>query len=100
LLLSHGVSGCPNKFMDAMMIDFGIMGTPKGFTVYVGETAGLTLASAVTEQGLPGRSHDILVYFLPVEVFLLSLSGVIVQVILNVLTDFFSRFVDPKVALA
>ena len=29
----------PNKCMDAMMIDFGIMGTPKGFTVYV-ETAG------------------------------------------------------------
>ncbi|VFU11743.1 Sulfite reductase, assimilatory-type [anaerobic digester metagenome] len=35
------VSGCPNKCMDAMMIDFGIMGTPKGFTVYVGGNGGL-----------------------------------------------------------
>ncbi len=35
------VSGCPNKCMDAMMIDFGIMGTPKGFTIYVGGNGGL-----------------------------------------------------------
>jgi len=35
------VSGCPNKCMDALMIDFGIMGTPKGFTVYVGGNGGL-----------------------------------------------------------
>lgn len=35
------VSGCPNKCMDAMVIDFGIMGTPKGFTVYVGGNGGL-----------------------------------------------------------
>jgi len=35
------VSGCPNKCMDAMVIDFGVVGTPKGFTVYVGGNGGL-----------------------------------------------------------
>ncbi|MCL6638106.1 MAG: NAD(P)/FAD-dependent oxidoreductase [Firmicutes bacterium] len=35
------VSGCPNKCMDALMIDFGVMGTPKGFTVYVGGNGGV-----------------------------------------------------------
>lgn len=34
------VSGCPNKCMDSMVIDFGIMGTPKGFTIYVGGNGG------------------------------------------------------------
>ncbi|MCL6561317.1 MAG: NAD(P)/FAD-dependent oxidoreductase [Firmicutes bacterium] len=36
------VSGCPNKCMDAMVIDFGVMGTPKGFTIYVGGNGGIT----------------------------------------------------------
>ena len=35
------VSGCPNKCMDALMIDFGVMGAPKGFTVYVGGNGGV-----------------------------------------------------------
>ena len=36
------VSGCPNKCMDAAVIDFGVMGTSKGFTVYVGGNGGVT----------------------------------------------------------
>jgi NAD(P)H-nitrite reductase large subunit len=35
------VSGCPNKCMDALMIDFGVMGAPKGFTIYVGGNGGV-----------------------------------------------------------
>ena len=35
------VSGCPNKCMDSMVIDFGVVGMPKGFTVYVGGNGGL-----------------------------------------------------------
>lgn len=35
------VSGCPNKCMDTMLIDFGVMGTPKGFTLFVGGNGGM-----------------------------------------------------------
>ncbi|TEB15641.1 Nitrite reductase (NAD(P)H) [Pelotomaculum sp. FP] len=35
------VSGCPNKCMDSMVIDFGVVGMPKGFTIYVGGNGGL-----------------------------------------------------------
>lgn len=35
------VSGCPNKCMDSAVIDFGAMGTPKGFTIYVGGNGGV-----------------------------------------------------------
>jgi len=34
------VSGCGNKCTDAMTIDVGIMGTSKGFTLYVGGNGG------------------------------------------------------------
>lgn len=36
------VSGCPNKCMDSSVIDFGIMGTAKGFTIYVGGNGGVS----------------------------------------------------------
>jgi NAD(P)H-nitrite reductase large subunit len=35
-----GISGCPNQCMDSMMIDFGAIGMPKGFKIYVGGNGG------------------------------------------------------------
>jgi len=35
-----GISGCPNQCMDSMMIDFGAVGMPKGFRVFVGGNGG------------------------------------------------------------
>ncbi|MTI86101.1 MAG: NAD(P)/FAD-dependent oxidoreductase [Firmicutes bacterium] len=35
-----GISGCPNMCMDSMMIDFGAVGMPKGFKVFVGGNGG------------------------------------------------------------
>jgi len=36
------ISGCPNKCTDTMVNDIGVMGTAKGFTVYVGGNGGIT----------------------------------------------------------
>ncbi|SJZ57917.1 nitrite/sulfite reductase domain-containing protein [Selenihalanaerobacter shriftii] len=36
-----GVSGCPNKCMDTEFRDIGLMGTAKGFTIYVGGRGGV-----------------------------------------------------------
>ncbi|HWJ03291.1 MAG TPA: DUF1858 domain-containing protein [Verrucomicrobiae bacterium] len=36
-----GISGCPNKCTDSATIDLGIMGTSKGFHVYVGGNGGV-----------------------------------------------------------
>jgi NAD(P)H-nitrite reductase large subunit len=36
------VSGCPRKCMDTLINDFGLMGTPKGWTVYVGGNGGIS----------------------------------------------------------
>lgn len=36
-----GISGCPNKCTDAATIDLGIMGTSKGFHIYVGGNGGV-----------------------------------------------------------
>ncbi|MTI81059.1 MAG: NAD(P)/FAD-dependent oxidoreductase [Firmicutes bacterium] len=53
------VSGCPRKCMDTLINDFGFMGTPKGWTVYVGGNGGINprfaekLGENITEeQGL------------------------------------------------
>jgi len=47
-----GISGCPNQCMDSMMIDFGAVGTPKGFNVFVGGNGGLKprLGQALAEH--------------------------------------------------
>lgn len=36
------VSGCPRKCMDTLINDVGFMGTPKGWSVYVGGNGGIT----------------------------------------------------------
>ncbi len=36
-----GISGCPNKCTDSATIDLGIMGTSKGFHIYVGGNGGV-----------------------------------------------------------
>lgn len=36
-----GVSGCPNKCMDSTMIDFGAVGTAKGFIIFAGGNGGI-----------------------------------------------------------
>lgn len=35
------VSGCPRKCMDTLINDFGLLGTPKGWAVYVGGSGGI-----------------------------------------------------------
>jgi len=56
------VSGCPNKCMDAMVIDFGIMGTPKGFTIYVGGNGGINprFGEKLAEHQTSEQALDIL----------------------------------------
>ncbi|MEL1135853.1 DUF1858 domain-containing protein [Desulfitobacterium sp. THU1] len=36
-----GIAGCPNKCTDSMNVDLGIMGTSKGYHVYVGGNGGV-----------------------------------------------------------
>jgi len=36
-----GIAGCPNKCTDAMNVDLGVMGTSKGYHVYVGGNGGV-----------------------------------------------------------
>ncbi|SES62270.1 Nitrite/Sulfite reductase ferredoxin-like half domain-containing protein [Methanococcoides vulcani] len=50
--LKIGVSGCMNSCAENAIKDIGIMGTPKGFTVMVGGSAGLRprLAEVIAEE--------------------------------------------------
>lgn len=50
--LKMGVSGCMNSCAENAVKDIGIMGTPKGFTVMVGGSAGLRprLADTIAEE--------------------------------------------------
>jgi len=50
--LKIGVSGCMNSCAESAIKDIGIMGTPKGFTVMVGGSAGLKprLADVIAEE--------------------------------------------------
>ncbi|MGM0770667.1 MAG: NAD(P)/FAD-dependent oxidoreductase [Halobacteriota archaeon] len=50
--LKIGVSGCMNSCAENAVKDIGIMGTPKGFTVMVGGSAGLRprLADVIAEE--------------------------------------------------
>ena len=50
--LKMGVSGCMNSCSEPAIKDIGIMGTPKGYTLMVGGTAGLKprLADVVAEE--------------------------------------------------
>jgi len=50
--LKMGVSGCMNSCAESAIKDIGIMGTPKGFTVMVGGSAGLKprLADTIAEE--------------------------------------------------
>lgn len=36
-----GIAGCPNKCTDSMNVDLGVMGTSKGYHVYVGGNGGV-----------------------------------------------------------
>ena len=57
-----GISGCPNKCMDSTIIDFGAMGTAKGFTVYVGGNGGSRprFADQLAENLTPEKVIDVL----------------------------------------
>ncbi|ACV62491.1 nitrite and sulphite reductase 4Fe-4S region [Desulfofarcimen acetoxidans DSM 771] len=57
-----GISGCPNKCMDSTIIDFGAMGTAKGFTVYVGGNGGARprFADKLAENQPPEKVIEIL----------------------------------------
>ncbi len=57
-----GISGCPNQCMDSMMIDFGAVGTSKGFNVFVGGNGGLKprLGQSLAEQQTPQQVLDLL----------------------------------------
>jgi hybrid cluster-associated redox disulfide protein len=50
-----GVSGCPNKCTDSATIDLGIMGTSKGYHIYVGGNGGVKprLADLLVEHAHP-----------------------------------------------
>lgn len=55
-----GVSGCPNKCADSASVDLGLMGTTKGYHLYVGGNGGvkprqgtLLLENIQKEQVLP-----------------------------------------------
>ena len=50
------VSGCPNKCMDSSVIDFGVMGTAKGFTIYVGGNGGIS--PRFGEKLIEHQTHD------------------------------------------
>lgn len=57
-----GISGCPNQCMDSMMIDFGAVGLPKGFRVYVGGNGGMKprMGRMLAEELTSDQVHSLL----------------------------------------
>lgn len=57
-----GISGCSNMCMDSMQIDFGAVGTPKGYKIYVGGNGGRKprLGDLLAEEQTPEQVEETL----------------------------------------